>query len=105
MKNKIAFILFLSCMLGLLPLILCAQDVPVQLKLSKSSINISTFYNGTTLKAEGTIPADVDVLLEVRGPKKNVALKVKGKVAGLLWMNKTECGTGECSCRFYGLYT
>ena len=90
MKNKIAFILFLSCMLGLLPLILCAQDVPVQLKLSKSSINISTFYNGTTLKAEGTIPADVNVLLEVRGPKKNVALKVKGKVAGLLWMNKTD---------------
>jgi len=90
MKNNIRFVLFLSFILVLWPLMLCAQDVPVQLKLSKSSINISTFYNGTTVQATGTIPEDVNVLLEVRGPNKNVALKVKGKVAGLLWMNKTD---------------
>jgi hypothetical protein len=90
MKNIKRFILFIGFTLVCWPLVLCAQEVPVGLKLSTSQINISTFYNGTTLKAEGTIPADVDVLLEVQGPKRNVELKLKGKVAGLLWMNKTD---------------
>ncbi len=62
----------------------------VTLRLARTTLYISTFYNGTTLKASGTLPADEDVLLHVIGAKKNVALKVKGKVAGLLWMNKTD---------------
>ncbi len=60
------------------------------LQLAHTTLQITTFYNGTTLKASGTLPADADVLLHVIGAKKDVALKVKGKVAGLLWMNKTD---------------
>lgn len=60
------------------------------LQLARTTLQITTFYNGTTLKASGTLPADTDVLLHVIGAKKDVALKVKGKVAGLLWMNKTD---------------
>ncbi len=67
-----------------------AADNVVGLKLAEKIIQISTFYNGTTLQASGTVPADADALLHVLGAKKNVALKVKGKVAGLLWMNKTD---------------
>jgi uncharacterized protein (TIGR02186 family) len=65
-------------------------DSNIQLKLSTNTINISTFYNGTTLEATGTVPADSDVVLEVSGPKEDVHLKVKGKVMGVLWMNKTD---------------
>jgi len=90
MKNILRYILFASVIVVCWPFVLRAQEVPIALNLSTSRINISTFYNGTTLKAEGSIPADVDVLLEVQGPKKNVELKVKGKVAGVLWMNKTD---------------
>ncbi len=67
-----------------------ASAGPVTLRLARTTLQITTFYNGTTLKASGTLPADADVLLHVIGAKKNVALKVKGKVAGLLWMNKTD---------------
>ena len=67
-----------------------AADSDPTLRLARSILQITTFYNGTTLKASGTLPADADVLLHVIGAKKDVALKVKGKVAGLLWMNKTD---------------
>ena len=69
--------------------VLAANGDPT-LQLARTTLQITTFYNGTTLKASGTLPADSDVLLHVIGAKKNVALKVKGKVAGLLWMNKTD---------------
>jgi uncharacterized protein (TIGR02186 family) len=68
----------------------CLGEDAVQLKLSTDTIDISTFYNGTSLEATGTIPADSDVVLEVSGPKEDVHLKVKGKVMGILWMNKTD---------------
>ena len=67
-----------------------AADSGLSLKLAQSTIKISTFYNGTTLDVSGTVPADSDVMLQVSGPKKDVHLKVKGKVAGFLWMNKTD---------------
>jgi uncharacterized protein (TIGR02186 family) len=80
-----AFILLIGTLLA--P---ASQAEEMNLKLASDTINITTFYNGTTLTASGTVPADADVLVEVSGPKKNVALKVKGKVGGFLWMNKTD---------------
>ncbi len=62
----------------------------VDLDLARKTVKISTFYNGTTVRATGRLPAQADLLLEVSGPKKSVYLKVKGKVAGILWMNKTD---------------
>ncbi|HHD64574.1 MAG TPA: hypothetical protein ENK96_09490 [Desulfobulbaceae bacterium] len=67
-----------------------AAEEPIQLKLAGSTIKISTFYNGTTLDVTGSVHKDADVVLLVSGPKKDVHLKVKGKVAGILWMNKTD---------------
>ena len=60
------------------------------LDLESPTIQISTFYNGTTLKVRGDMPVGADLLVTLSGPKKNVALKVKGKVAGFLWMNKDD---------------
>jgi len=67
-----------------------AAENPIQLELASPTIKISTFYNGTTLDVTGTVPADMNVLLTLSGPKNNVELKVKGKMAGLLWMNKMD---------------
>ena len=74
------------------------------LKLAASKVEITTFYNGTTLTATGTIPADEDVVLEVSGPKKDVHLKEKGKVAGFLWMNKNDVSL-ENTPAVYMVYT
>ena len=75
-------------LLTLQPLVVLAGEISMD--LASNTINISTFYNGTAVKASGVVPAAADVIVEVSGPKKNVALKVKGKVAGFLWMNKTD---------------
>ena len=68
----------------------CLAAGSLELKLATDTINITTFYNGTTLEVSGTAPADADVVLEVSGAKKDVHLKEKGKVLGFLWMNKTD---------------
>lgn len=81
-----------------------ASEHPVNLELSDPLIKISTFYNGTTLEASGIIPADADVLLRVSGSKENVHLKVKGKVAGILWMNKSDAELDNTPS-VYMLYT
>jgi uncharacterized protein (TIGR02186 family) len=81
-----------------------ATDAPLQLKLAADTIEISTFYNGTTLEVSGTIPADADVVLQVSGPKQDVHLKKKGKVAGFLWMNKTDVSLENIPAE-YMLYT
>ena len=67
-----------------------ARAAQVELSLDRPTIKITTFYNGTTLKINGSVPADTEAVLQVEGPRHNVPLKVKGKVAGVLWMNKTD---------------
>ena len=81
----------------------CAAD-GVELNLETATIQISTFYNGTTLKVEGTLPADADVVLRVSGLNEEVHLKEKGKVAGFLWMNKNDV-TLENTPAIYMVYT
>ena len=81
-----------------------AAEGPLTLDLASSTIQISTFYNGTTLDVSGTVPADMDVVLQVSGPKKDVHLKEKGKVAGFLWMNKTDISL-ENTPAVYMVYT
>ena len=63
-----------------------AEEV-VTLKLDKELIQIGTFYNGTTIKAQGEVPPDAEVIIRVSGHPEDLALKKKGKVLGLLWMN------------------
>jgi len=81
-----------------------AAGEPLQLKLATTNIKISTFYNGTTLEVTGSMPVDTDVVLQVSGPKKDVHLKEKGKVAGVLWMNKTDVSL-ENTPAVYMVYT
>ena len=82
----------------------CFAAQGLQMQLAADTINISTFYNGTTLEVSGTAPADADVVLEVSGPKQDVHLKEKGKVLGFLWMNKTDVSL-ENAPADYMIYT
>ncbi len=64
-----------------------AAKSPMEFELTSTTLNISTFYNGTTLEVKGKVPVAADVVLQVSGPRHEVHLKEKGKVAGFLWMN------------------
>ena len=100
----------LKCLLAVvlvslvLPWSSMAAEEPLLLELANSNIKISTFYNGTTLEVTGSLPADADVVIQVSGPKKDVHLKEKGKVAGFLWMNKTDVSL-ENTPAVYMVYT
>ncbi len=81
-----------------------AENSPLLMELASKTIQITTFYNGTTLEVTGSIPEDADVAIQVSGPKHDVHLKEKGKVAGFLWMNKTDVSL-ENTPAVYMLYT
>jgi len=98
--SLVTFLLVTLAWVGASP----AAEKPLLLELAATTIKISTFYNGTTLEVTGSLPMDEDVVLQVSGPKKDVHLKEKGKVAGFLWMNKTDVSL-ENTPAVYMVYT
>ncbi len=99
------FLFFLVAAAGLLIVSPgCFAAGSLELKLATDTINITTFYNGTTLEVSGSAPADTEVVLEVSGAKKDVHLKEKGKVLGVLWMNKTDVSLENAPAN-YMIYT
>jgi uncharacterized protein (TIGR02186 family) len=56
--------------------------------LSPKAVDIGTFFNGTKVYVSGHVSRDSEVLVRVSGMIEDVALKKKGKVLGLLWMNR-----------------
>ncbi len=55
--------------------------------VSPSLVKIGIHFNGSILHVSGTIPSDCEAAVRVMGHGRNVHLKKKGKVMGLLWMN------------------
>ena len=108
MKNTIfptrAFLTAFACLLATWLPAHGVHAADIDLALAQSTIKISTFYNGTTLKLSGSVPADAEAVIQVDGAKHTVPLKVKGKVAGVLWMNKTDVEL-ENTPSVYMLYT
>ncbi|RJP69732.1 MAG: hypothetical protein C4532_10330 [Candidatus Abyssobacteria bacterium SURF_17] len=56
------------------------------IKLTPQKVEIGSFYHGTDLVIEGTVPADCNVAVLVSGERKEHVLKQKGRV-GPVWMN------------------
>jgi uncharacterized protein (TIGR02186 family) len=59
----------------------------IQMKVQPDTIDIDALFNGTTVTAAGTIPADSEVIVRFVGAPSDLHMKEKGKVFGLLWMN------------------
>lgn len=76
---------------------------PVALHLDKTTIEIGTFYNGTTILASGTVPSGSEAVVRVSGNAEELHLKKKGRVGGLLWMNTGDV-TIENAPKIYMLY-
>jgi hypothetical protein len=99
-----AFFVACTCLLTTLLPARSTHAADIDLELAQSTLKISTFYNGTTLQVSGSVPAKTEAVIRVDGAKHNVPLKVKGKVAGVLWMNKTDVEL-ENTPSVYMLYT
>jgi len=50
-------------------------------------LHIGTFYDGTSLHVEGTVPAESQVVLRFVGASCELHMRERGKVLGVMWMN------------------
>lgn len=76
----------------------------VNFKLDRYVIEIGAFYDGTNIHAKGTVPQGSDVVIRISGHPEDLALKKKGKVMGVLWMNVSDL-TFHHAPSVYMLYT
>jgi len=90
--------------LALLAATSAAFAASAELKLDKTTIDIGTFYNGTTIQATGTVPEGSEAVIRLSGQPQELHLKKKGKAGGLLWMNIADL-TFENVPKIYMLYT
>ncbi|MGO9018367.1 MAG: TIGR02186 family protein [Syntrophobacteraceae bacterium] len=63
-----------------------AQD-DARMTVEPQAIHIGALYNGTTLTAKGSIPADSEAIVRFMGASCEFHMKEKGKVGGIMWMN------------------
>ncbi|MEJ2429131.1 MAG: TIGR02186 family protein [Deltaproteobacteria bacterium] len=59
----------------------------IQAHLTPEAVDIGTFFNGTEVYVSGDVSREAEVVVRLSGMGQDVALKKKGKVLGLLWMN------------------
>jgi hypothetical protein len=62
-------------------------------KTDRDNVSIGFFYSGTELSVSGLSDPGDDYIIAVTSPECHQALKMKGRVAGALWMN-----VGELKC-------
>ncbi len=63
-----------------------AQDV-ARMTVEPQAISIGALYNGTTLTAKGSLPADSEAIVRFMGTSCELHMKQRGKVGGIVWMN------------------
>ena len=102
MTRKYAGMILVFMFLACAPLL--KAEEPLQVSKCPDRISIGTFYNGTRVSITGTLPADSDVLVRMTGKTAALQMKKKGKVFGLLWMNR-DTVTFESVPEAFLLYT
>ncbi|MBF0558117.1 MAG: TIGR02186 family protein [Nitrospirae bacterium] len=60
------------------------------IKANHDHIKIDFFYHGSTVSMRGVSDPGTDLIIKIASPDGHQALRQKGKVAGLLWMNVGE---------------
>ncbi|MBI5074772.1 MAG: TIGR02186 family protein [Nitrospirae bacterium] len=56
-------------------------------KANHDHIKVDFFYHGSTVSVSGIADKGTDLIIKIASPEGHEALKQKGKVGGLLWMN------------------
>jgi hypothetical protein len=83
---KIAYLILFAAVCLFSVSTAAAQDL-VQMTVEPQAISIGALYNGTTLTAKGSLPADSEAIVRFMGTSCDLHMKQRGKVGGLVWMN------------------
>lgn len=59
----------------------------VNLRVEPHDVSIGIMFHGAEVRVGATVPRDLPIAVVCLGEEGTVELKVKGKVAGLLWLN------------------
>jgi uncharacterized protein (TIGR02186 family) len=62
--------------------------LPIPLRVVPGKVRMGVSYNGVEVSISGQVPSDSEVVVRVQGRPEEQKLKKKGRVLGLLWMNK-----------------
>ena len=85
--------IFLVFLLGILLFILLSififskASAELTAKANHDHITIDFFYHGSSVSVKGISEPGTDLIVKITSPEGHEALRKKGKVAGLLWMN------------------
>jgi uncharacterized protein (TIGR02186 family) len=60
------------------------------LRVAPNLVEVGASFNGSVLRVDGVVPRGYGAAVVLRGPDRDVRLKRKGKVWGVLWMNVGE---------------
>jgi len=79
------FILFVA--IGIFTVSTAAAQDDARMTVEPQAIHIGALFNGTTLTAKGSLPADSEAIVRFMGAPCEFHMKEKGKVGGIMWMN------------------
>ena len=83
---KIAYVILVAAFCLFTVTAAAAQDA-ARITIEPKAIDIGALYNGTTLTATGSVPADSEAIVRFIGTPCDLHMKEKGKVGGVMWMN------------------
>ena len=86
-KNVNRIPLALLALLTLLVPSLALAETGATVSSTPGEIQMGAQFDGTSLTIQGTAPARSDVIVQFTGARKEIHMREKGKVFGLLWMN------------------
>lgn len=84
--NKL--ILPLVCLCWMMPAALVRAES--SLRLASQTVPLGMFFHGSTVHADGTVPAGYQLAVVCKGPPGELKLKRKERVLGLLWLTRGE---------------
>jgi len=91
MKYSIRILTTILITIGFSIVVLITTPAPASAKLTARAnhdhIGINFFYHGSTVSVSGVSDPDADIVVKISAPETHQALKKKGKVGGVLWMN------------------
>ncbi len=90
-NEKFKIVIFLSYYFLFLHFVFSSEAFALlTIKTNNDHIGIGAFYHGSRLNITGEADPYTDIIIKITSPEVSQSLKKKGKVAGLLWMNRGE---------------
>lgn len=84
---KFRHVLAALCAFAMIFTVAHTSSAELTLKANHDHIKIDFFYHGSSVSVKGTADPGADLVIKIASPDSTQALRKKGKMAGMLWMN------------------